>query len=200
MPVTLGEYEGCASNRVDKFIRAVNSFINQSYQNKELVIISDGCDLARDVYLENFNNHNNILFEKLEKAPIFSGSVRNRGITLASGDWICYLDSDDFFGHNHLELLGNQITDDLDWCFSDDYTVTQYISSQDFTSSLRENTLSHSQIGTSSIIHKKELNVCWPDGYGHDWELINALIQLTCKYTKVTANYNVCHVPGAFDI
>jgi glycosyltransferase involved in cell wall biosynthesis len=114
MPVTLGLYHGCALNRVEKFNRAVNSFINQNYKNKELIIISDGCDIAEDIYVKNFNNYNNILFEKQEKATAFSGSVRNKGISLATGDWICYLDSDDFFGDKHLELLASQITNELE--------------------------------------------------------------------------------------
>ena len=199
MPVTLSYYEGCASNRVDKFIRSVNSFINQTHKNKELIIISDGCDLAEDVYLDKFNNCSDIVFLKQEKASLFSGSTRNRGISLATGDWICYLDSDDFFGNNHLELIANQITDDIDWCYSNDYIVTQYNNCENYIVSTRENILECGRVGTSSIMHKNNLNVCWPDGYGHDWALINELIYLPIKYAHIKANYNVCHIRGSLD-
>ena len=199
MPVTLSYYEGCASNRVDKFIRSVNSFINQTHKNKELIIISDGCDLAEDVYLDKFNNCSDIVFLKQEKASLFSGSTRNKGISLATGNWICYLDSDDFFGNNHLELIANQITDDIDWCYSNDYVVTHYNNNDDYAASLRENILQYGRIGTSSIIHKKELNVSWSDGYGHDWMLIHHLIQSASKNVRISANHNVCHIPGHLD-
>ena len=199
MPVTLSYYEGCASNRVDKFIRSVNSFIIQTYKNKELIIISDGCDIAEDVYLDKFNNCSDIVFLKQEKASLFSGSTRNKGISLATGNWICYLDSDDFFGNNHLELIANQITDDIDWCYSNDYVVTHYNNNDDYAASLRENILQYGRIGTSSIIHKKELNVSWSDGYGHDWMLIHHLIQSASKNVRISANHNVCHIPGHLD-
>jgi len=199
MPVTLSYYEGCASNRVEKFIRSVNSFINQTYKNKELIIVSDGCDIAEDIYIDKFSNCSDIVFVKQEKASLISGSTRNRGISLSTGDWICYLDSDDFFGNNHLELIANQITDELDWCSSDDYVVTCYNNSDDYTAYLRGNILQYGRVGTSSIIHKKKLNVSWSDGYGHDWILINYLIQLEGKHAHISANHNVCHIPGHLD-
>lgn len=200
MAVTLQNYPNGASNRREKFIRAVNSFIQQTYSNSELVIISDGCDMAEEVYIEHFSKYTNILFEKIEKAELFSGSVRNRGIAIASGDWICYLDSDDFFASNHLELLSNQITDDLDWCYSNDNVVTAYTSNENVTSWLRESWLAIGGVGTSTIIHKKNLNVSWPDGYGHDWGLVSELINLTNKFTKIEGKYYVCHIPGSVDL
>ena len=42
----LGNYPGCANNREAKFIRSVKSFLNQSYDNKELIIVSDGCEIT----------------------------------------------------------------------------------------------------------------------------------------------------------
>jgi glycosyltransferase involved in cell wall biosynthesis len=45
----LGDYPNAASNRDKKLIRAVNSFINQSYENKELVIVSDGCTKTYEI-------------------------------------------------------------------------------------------------------------------------------------------------------
>jgi len=200
MPVTLQPYPRAASNKRAKFIRAVDSFIQQTYANSELVIISDGCDMAEEVYIEHFSKYSNILFEKREKADLFSGSVRDRGIALASGDWICYVDSDDFFASNHLELIASQITDDLDWCYSNDNIITEYVSNQNINSILRVTELAPGRVGTSAIIHKKNLNVSWQGGYGHDWVFINDLIQLTNKFTKVEANYNVCHIPGVCEV
>jgi glycosyltransferase involved in cell wall biosynthesis len=44
MPCFLGEYEGCASNREQKLIRAIHSFNTQTHEDRELVIVSDGCE------------------------------------------------------------------------------------------------------------------------------------------------------------
>lgn len=196
----LGEYPGCAKNRVDKFIRSVNSFIDQTYENKELIIISDGCDITENIYKESFSKNKNIIFEKLEKDVLFGGKIRNRGIELATGQWICYLDTDDFLSNNHLEIISNQITDDFDWYFSNDHLVTEYISNGNFKYILRENFIAQDRIGTSSIIHKNNLNVFWTDGYLHDWRFVCELLNKTKRVNKIVAKYNVCHIPNFIDL
>ena len=49
MPVYLGEYEGCASNRENKFIRAINSFLTSTLLDSELIIVSDNCLIAEQI-------------------------------------------------------------------------------------------------------------------------------------------------------
>lgn len=196
----LGDYPGSAKDRVNKFIRAVNSFLEQTYQYKELIIVSDGCDITENVYYENFSKNNNIVFEKLEKDVLFGGKTRNKGIELSTGDWICYLDTDDFLSKNHLQLISEQISDDFDWYFSDDHLVTEYKNNDDFKYLLRENLIAPDRIGTSSIIHKRNLNALWSDGYAHDWRFVYDLFMKTNKVNKIIAKYNVCHIPNIMDL
>jgi glycosyltransferase involved in cell wall biosynthesis len=196
----LGNYPGCAKNRVSKFVRAVNSFINQNYSNKELVIISDGCDLTENIYKKYFEKYDNIIFDKIQKDVLFGGKTRNRGIELSTGDWICYLDTDDFLSKDHLEMISNQIENEFDWYFSDDYIVKSYNNINEFDRIVRENHVEINRIGTSSIIHKPNLNNSWPDGYAHDWVFIYNLLKKTNKFKKIVASYNVCHIPNLIDL
>ena len=196
----LGEYPGGAQNRVSKFIRSVKSFLEQTYQNKELIIVSDGCDITESVYKENFSNNQNIIFEKLPKDVLFGGKIRNKGIELSTGDWICYLDTDDFLSKDHLQLISKQISDEFDWYFADDYLVTEYENSDQFKYVLRENIIAPNRIGTSSIIHRRNLDVYWTDGYAHDWRFVFDLFRKTNKVNKIIAKYNVCHIPNLMDL
>lgn len=200
MPSFLGEYEKCASNREDKFIRAVNSFLEQDYKNKELIIISDFCDITEKLYNENYKQYKNIIFKKLKKKmPLFSGGVRNAGIALSTGERICYLDTDDFLGKYHLSKIDEQFSKDLVWVYSDDYLVKSFKSLNEFNCVVRINTIQETKIGTSSICHSAAISTNWPDGYGHDWHFIKALLKY--KHKKINnTSYNVCHIPHQIDV
>ena len=43
MPSFLGEYDGCATDREKKFVRAVQSFLDNTLIENELIIIGDNC-------------------------------------------------------------------------------------------------------------------------------------------------------------
>jgi glycosyltransferase involved in cell wall biosynthesis len=199
MPVFLGEYEGCASDREEKFKRAVMSFVMQTYKNKELIIISDGCDIAEKIYKDCLI-YPNILFKKIKKQPLFSGNVRTQGITEAKGDIICYLDSDDMLGASHLQTIANAFTSDssLDWVYYNDLLLPP-----SNMPSVRDVNLFEGSIGTSAIAHWKLLpygNWKGCDGYGHDWMFIERLMKRNSNYKKIMGTeYYVCHLANTFD-
>tara|TARA_A100001037_G_scaffold79513_1_gene71525 strand:+ start:18973 stop:19710 length:738 start_codon:yes stop_codon:yes gene_type:complete len=103
----LGDYPGARSNPNQKFIRAVNSVINQTDPNWELIIVSDGCKITEEIYNERFSRYKNIKFKMVEKpkettmytgdTPYYRGKPRAEGVKMAEGDWISYLDADDFY-------------------------------------------------------------------------------------------------------
>ena len=91
MASRLGYYEGSASNREERFIRAVNSFISNSYQNKELIISSDGCHITNRLFDEYYKDYSNIkLIYGDRPENDFMGIVRQRGIDESTGDVICF--------------------------------------------------------------------------------------------------------------
>jgi glycosyltransferase involved in cell wall biosynthesis len=195
----LGEYPGCASDRVYKFKRAVDSFILQSYNNKELIIVSDGCNITENLYNDLYKKNDNILFTKIEKEATFSGKTRNVGIDISTGDYICYLDSDDFLSKIHLENISKQVTNH-EWYYYDDRIVTKYNNIDDFESTLRVNLPEINRIGTSTIVHRKN-NIKWTSGYAHDWIFIKNQIDNNNNYKKIdTDTYNVCHIPNMIDL
>ena len=62
MPSFLSQYDGCAKNREQKFIRAVDSFIAQTYNDKELVIVADGCLKTKNLYEQLYSKNPDIKF------------------------------------------------------------------------------------------------------------------------------------------
>lgn len=106
----LYDYPGARSKPIPKFHRAVRSFMNQTYQNKELIIVSDGCDITVREYQEHWSDVPNIKLVQCKKSSyIWPGSQRQKGIGAATGDWIGYLDTDDIIHPDHIQNVINEI-------------------------------------------------------------------------------------------
>jgi len=198
MPSYLGAYEGAASNREMKFERAVTSFLQQSYQDKELIIVSDGCEITNNLVRSRFT-HDGIKLITIEKQIMFSGSVRDAGLKAATGDVITYLDTDDYYGNNlHLDFIYNAfLNPNTDWVYFDDI-----IRWNPHVTSTREVSLESGRIGTSNIAHRKFDDLSWEklDGYGHDWYFILRLIK-KYRHQKISGtSYTVCHIPNVVDV
>lgn len=188
-------YPGAASERDKKFVRAVNSFKKQTYQNKELIIVSDGCPLTIEIYNRFFKNDSNIKLISIPKQPLYSGEMRNVALKVADGDIISYLDSDDVLGPNHLQVIVDQFNlEEYDWVFYNDYMVLDPTFKK---LHLRIVEPRWASIGTSSISHRKidSLKNLWSNGYGHDFLFMFNLASNGLKYKKLekAPEYLVCH-------
>lgn len=196
----------CPSQRKDidkKLIRAIKSFMNQTYQGeKELIIIGDGCQKTKDVYEANFKDNKEIIYFGSAKQPMYSGGIRDIGLKIATGDIVCYLDNDDILGKNHIQTIVDQFTDEVDWIYYNDYMVLN----KEFTKfQLRWVDPRWASIGTSSIAHRhpkkceKLKDLQWFTGYGHDFLFVLKLASTGAKSKKLKINpqYIVCHYANA---
>ncbi|WP_162343337.1 glycosyltransferase family 2 protein [Cyclobacterium salsum] len=84
-------------NRKSELIRAIQSVLNQTYKALEIIIVDDGSDFSNKEYLEANGFCGDLI--KVFRNPVNKGLSysRNRGISLAKGDFIAFLDSDDFW-------------------------------------------------------------------------------------------------------
>ncbi len=89
----------------EKFLEAaIASVQNQTYSNWQLILIDDAStDKSEEVARQFFLEDSRIIYEKLSKN---SGSAiaRNRAIELATGQYIAFLDSDDFWAPDKLQI------------------------------------------------------------------------------------------------
>ena len=88
-------------NSENEIARSINSVLNQTYRNFELIVIDDGStDNTKDV-LKQFNAHIKVrlFFQKNKGAP----EARNYGLSLANGEYIAFQDSDDVWREDKLE-------------------------------------------------------------------------------------------------
>ena len=92
----------------DKYIkRCLDSVFCQDYTNYEVICIDDGSSDGSASIAKQYN----VRYYYQDNAG--QASARNRGIELAKGDWICFVDSDDSIEKNYLSSLVNGIEDDI---------------------------------------------------------------------------------------
>jgi teichuronic acid biosynthesis glycosyltransferase TuaG len=94
-------------NRLSNLKKALNSILNQTYQEFQVVIIDDGSKDGTKEYILDLN-HPKIKYIWQENSGLPS-VARNNGIKISDYEWICFLDSDDFWEHNKLEKVKNVI-------------------------------------------------------------------------------------------
>jgi GT2 family glycosyltransferase len=74
--------------------RAVDSVLNQTHRNCRALIIDDGStDATRALVAQRYANEPRVIYEYQSNQGVVAS--RNRGLTLARGDYIAFLDSDD---------------------------------------------------------------------------------------------------------
>lgn len=90
-------------NQKKLLYRAVNSCVNQSYNNIEIIIVDDAsADGSSELIKEFENNYKNIK-GYIQESNIGVTKNRNFGFKIAKGELVTYLDGDDFFYSDKLQ-------------------------------------------------------------------------------------------------
>ena len=94
---------------VEQYIaECLDSVIAQTYKNLEIIVINDGTkDKSAEIAKEYAQKDSRIKVYDFENGGL--SVARNRGVSLAKGDYIAFLDSDDWIAHNMYEVLLEQI-------------------------------------------------------------------------------------------
>ena len=99
---------------VSKYLnKCLDSVVNQTYQNYEAIIVCDKCDDNSEEIVDEYVHKYPKLIKIYEERTGLS-KARNIGVDKASGDYLLFLDGDDYFQNNLLEVLNNSIEKDLD--------------------------------------------------------------------------------------
>lgn len=100
-------------------LATVQSVIRQTYQDWELILIDD-CSADGSISLAELLVKQDARIRLLKNAENFGAAVtRNRGIEAASGRYICFLDSDDLWLPNKLEVQVNfMLRENVSFSFS----------------------------------------------------------------------------------
>ncbi|NJJ41638.1 glycosyltransferase family 2 protein [Paenibacillus apii] len=88
----------------EKYVEeAINSVLAQTYQNYELIVIDDGSTDGTVKKIENLRKVDNRIRLYINEKNQGVAETRNKGVSIAKGDWIAFLDSDDCWKEEKLE-------------------------------------------------------------------------------------------------
>lgn len=91
----------CVYNE-EKFIRkAIESILKQSFTDFEFIIVNDG---STDDTLDIINSYDDERIRLIDQPNMGLGASRNRAIELAQGEYVTFLDGDDWFREDALEI------------------------------------------------------------------------------------------------
>jgi len=87
----------------------ISSVLNQTYKNIEVIIINDGSTDNSFQICKQFENNDNRI-KVINTSHLGVAMARNTGINNASGEFLAFVDSDDYIHPNMLEILMNGIS------------------------------------------------------------------------------------------
>lgn len=86
--------------------RCLDSIFCQTYQDFELILVDDGSqDTSSSIIKQYAANHNHIVAIHKDNGGV--SSARNMGLEVCNGEYICFVDSDDYLEPDYLEDLYN---------------------------------------------------------------------------------------------
>jgi len=88
-------------NRAGLIMETIESILNQTYKNWELIIIDDGSNDNTEEIISQIKDER-VQFHKAGRIGIV-GKIKNLGIEKASGELIAFIDSDDLWAETKLE-------------------------------------------------------------------------------------------------
>ncbi|MBI6069093.1 glycosyltransferase family 2 protein [Clostridium perfringens] len=92
---------------------AIESVLNQTYKNIEIILVNDGSDEDIKDIINMYNEKVIYIYQDNKGAA----SARNLGIEKASGEYIAFLDSDDIWLEEKVEIqIKYMLKENLSWC------------------------------------------------------------------------------------
>lgn len=161
-------------NRAGIISRAIKSVLSQSHQNLELLIIDDGSTDDTNDVVNSFLKDDRIRFISIPKSGV--SKARNKGLDMATGELIAYLDSDNSWEPNFLRVMVSFLEErSLDAGYSgikaldNDYVAVRYRGDIfDWNECLAEN-----YVDINSFIHKNSMTRNDPELQRFvDWDFI----------------------------
>ena len=101
-------------------LRCVNSIVNQSYTNLEIILVNDGSTDSSFAMCEDFSKQDQRI-RVINQDNTGRNIARNHGMEASTGDFISFMDQDDFLDPNYFKDLHKQVEE-----YNSDIAICDY--------------------------------------------------------------------------
>lgn len=145
----------------EKYIdRCIDSILKQTYRNFELLLVNDGSIDASAAICDEFARKDpRIIIMHQENLGV--SAARNKGLEICTGDYITFVDSDDWVHYQLLEILLQQlIKNNADVSFCDEYKTKNMIVDASSELPLNVSIYNHLDMLFVYLAHNKVADYC----------------------------------------
>lgn len=154
-----------AYNCEKTIVEVLDSVKNQSRYDlvKEIFVVNDGSTDETKQRIKNYmksNSYMNIIYIEQENSGV--SETRNRGIRLASAEWIALLDADDIWLPNKLEVQKAIIDNNPQICFLGSMYPVKFLLKKYYSGLLKltpQQLCIRSMPSTPSVVFKREVGI-----------------------------------------
>lgn len=188
------------------FKRCIDSVLRQNYSNIEIIIIDDGSkDNSGNLCDECAKKDSRITVFHKENGGL--SSARNFGLERVSGEYVCFIDSDDFIHENYISFMYDKIIkNDADICyckstkFTDDVQIKNEIENEKTVVIEKEEAIKQLLLNDGIIknyiplaLYKKSLfdNIRFPEG--SNFEDIATTYKILDASKKIIVNNKILY-------
>ena len=145
-------------NSQNFILEAINSCLGQSHPVNKIIIVDDGSESGFKEFLRDLSENNNrleIIFNSHTGLP---GVGRQIGIRASNAEWIAFLDSDDYWAPNKIDLQLEQAVDSqVDLIYTNGWIVTSTKEIVDFHTALPKEITFDELLKTNWLINSSVL-------------------------------------------
>lgn len=110
--------------------RCVDSILNQTYQNLEIILVDDGSPDHSGIICDEYARRDQRI-KVLHQQNGGQSKARNEAFNIAEGEYYCFVDADDYIDSKYIEILYNRLVEnqaDVSMCdfieFKDEFVDT----------------------------------------------------------------------------
>ncbi len=101
----------CTYNRADILSEAIESAFQQTWKDFELLVVDDGSEDSTRRVVGNYRAMDSRVRSHRHEHNRGLPAARNTGLAVASREWVTFIDSDDTYLPEHLEIRARSICD-----------------------------------------------------------------------------------------